>query len=546
MYLRVQRGANVGASFELRPGANTIGRSPNNAIVLADDKVSGFHARVDVAPAGTEATLVDLESTNGTLLNEEPLRAPARLRPGDRIQVGNTTLRFGEGEEGEDESATTEVRVILEDDETILQMPVAWSPEATTQLVPRSAQNIEADELRRLYGLLSALYRVTSVVARSISPEALFANVLEVLFDILPADHGSVLLVGPDGHDLRPVAGHCRSAREQTIRVSETIARDVLTGGRGVLARDATEDERFRRVASIHLYGIRSAMCVPIRSSRQVFGVLYLDTHSVDRRFTERDLELLTAVGSEVGLALENLRLAESSRQAERLAAIGQAVAGLSHYVKNILQSMEAARHLIPAAIAEDNHGELLEAWGTLDRSIELISELALNMLSYSKRPGAHYQACDLNALVRQVIELVRQRASEQGAWLEARLDEAMPQATLDPGALHCALLNLLTNAVDATGRGRVLVETQWVPTARRLEVRVTDSGPGVPPELRQRIFEAFFTTKGSRGTGLGLAVSRKLIEELGGSIAVESAPGHGATFTISLPQEPPAHGPAL
>ena len=86
-----------------------------------------------------------------------------------------------------------------------------------------------------------------------------------------------------------------------------------------------------------------------------------------------------------------------------------------------------------------------------------------------------------------------------------------------------------------------VRIATRWAAGPRRIEIAVSDTGPGIPPDLHQRVFEAFFTTKGSKGTGLGLTVSRKLIEELGGRIAVASVPGHGATFTLSLPTEPAA-----
>ncbi|HPD16549.1 MAG TPA: ATP-binding protein [Planctomycetota bacterium] len=538
MHLRVRRGASAGAVFALRPGTNIIGRSRDCAVALSDDKVSTSHARIEVA--GEAATLIDLGSTNGTLLNEAAVTAPTQLRPGDAIQVGNTTLVYGDRDHQADQHPTTQVRIIVADDKTVLQRPVAWSPEATTQVLPATGQNLEAGELRRLYGILSALYRVTSVVGRSVTLEGLFANVLDVLFDILPADHGSVLLVEPDARALKPVAGQRRNTREQTIRVSETIARDVIATGRGVLTRDAAEDERFRRVASIHLYGIRSALCVPIRSPRQTFGVIYLDTHSVDRSFTERDLELLTAVGSDLGLAVENFQLIRKNLEAERLAAIGQAVAGLSHYIKNILQSMEAARYLIPSAIANQDLAEIGEIWGALDHNIQLISELAINMLSYSRRAGPQYAPCEPNRVVREVATLVAQRAAAQNVALTLALDDAMPTALLDAGALHCALLNLLTNAIDATPGGSVTVTSRWVPAARRIEIAVADNGPGIPPALREKIFEAFYTTKGSKGSGLGLAVSRKVIGELGGRIAVESEAGRGAIFTVALPIEPP------
>jgi len=172
LHLRVQRGSNAGAVFPLRPGANTIGRTAENAIVLPDDKVSSLHARVDVN--GSVCTLSDLDSTNGTLLDDVLLTQPARLRPGASIQMGNTTLVYDEGEMAADRP-TTSIRIIVEDD-TRPQFPVAWTPEETTQLLPPTALGIEAGELRRLYGVLTALYRVTSVINRSTTLDELLAS----------------------------------------------------------------------------------------------------------------------------------------------------------------------------------------------------------------------------------------------------------------------------------------------------------------------------------------------------------------------------------
>jgi len=536
MHLRVQRGPNAGALFALRPGANTIGRSGTSTIALSDDKVSTTHAQIEVDAAG--CALCDLDSTNGTFLNDKPLGEPARLHPGDRIQIGNSELLYDEGEMVA-ERPGGRIRVVVEEDESRPQVAVAWSPEETTQILPPPERDLGASELRHLYAVLAALYRVTSLVSRSGSLDELLENVLGILFDIMPADRGSVLFADGAAKALSPRAARCRSAEDHTIEVSETIVREVTESGRGVLTRDAAADERFRTGDSIQLFGIRSALCAPIRTPRQLFGVIYLDTRSAYRQFTERDLELLTAIGAEVGLSVENFRLVQQNLEAERLAAIGHAVAGLSHYIKNIVQSMEAARFLIETAIRDDDKAALEEAWRALDRNTELIAELVLNMLSYSKKAESRYESASANAIAREVVETLTQRASEQGVSFELCLDEAMPRALLDTVGVRRALLNLLTNAIDATGQGTIRVATRWDPHRRRAQLSVRDQGPGIPPELHGSIFEAFFTTKGAQGTGLGLAVTKKLVEELGGRIEVESAPGQGATFTIALPVHP-------
>jgi len=536
--LRVERGARAGETLALRPGANTIGRGEGSQIVLADDKVSARHARIDVDDEG--CLLADLGSTNGTRLNGKPLVVPTRLEPDDTIELGNTVLVFDDGQSPARRPGKR-VQVVLEVDESRPLLTVAWADRQRREMVPAPAGALEADELRQLYDVLIALYRVTGLVSRSTTLDELLANVLEVVFDILPADRGSVLFATAPQAPLEPRAARCRETGDHTVEVSETIVREVLDSGRGVLTRDAAEDDRFRRADTVHLYGIRSAMCVPIRTPRQFIGVLYLDTRSASHRFTERDLDLLSAIGSEVGLAVENVRLLEQNLEGERLAAAGQAVAGLSHYIKNILQSIEACRVLIDAAIRDDDKPGLEEAWATLNQNTELISELVLNMLSYSRRPEPTYEPCSPNGVAADIAELLTLRAADRGTLLDLELDPDIPMATLDVGALHRAMLNLVNNAIDATGPGTVAIRTRWDRDGDRVEFAVADQGPGIAPERSDDIFQAFYTTKGSGGTGLGLAVSKKLVEELGGSIHVRSTPGQGATFTLSLPIHPPA-----
>ena len=540
-HVLVQSGRSAGAVFPLRPGANPIGRAAGNAMVLDDDKVSATHARIEMGDG--VATLADLDSTNGTRLNGEPVGPPARLQPRDVIQVGNTLLVYDDGDLPA-ESSTRKVHVVFDAAEERPFLTVAWADERPTEPVHADTHRLAPDELRRLYDILAALYRITGLVSRPTTLDGLLANVLDVVFRLLPADSGSVLFVDPADGDLVPRAARCADPKFHTVEVSETICREVVATGRGVLTRDAIDDERFRGGESVQLFGIRSALCVPIRTPRSLYGVLYLDSRSADRSFSPRDLDLLNAVGAEIGLAVENTHLLEQAVQAERLAATGQAIAGLSHYIKNVLQNIEAARVLIDAAIQDDDREGLADSWGVLDQNIELISELVLNMLSFSCEPEPHYQPCNPNGLAAEMADLLGPRAARRGTTICLELDPAMPRGLLDPAAIHRALLNLLNNAVDATGHGTVCLATHYDPDARRVRFAVTDDGPGITPRQRHDIFQAFYTTKGVGGTGLGLAVTRKLIGRLGGSIGVDSAPGRGATFTIDLPLAPPDGSP--
>jgi len=535
--LRVVRGPDLGSTYAIHSGENTIGRAEDNDLVLSDKKVSASHACVSLQ--GASCTIRDLGSTNGVFLGGVLLSGSAVLSPGAMIHLGNTTLVFEE--DGSPTPVPGPLVELVPGGEAEPEFPMAWSPEETTVVLPRSARGLEAEELRRLYGILSAVYRVTSVVSRAASIEELLGGVLEVVFDILPADRGSVLLV-EDGEP-RPVAARSRQPLEEALRVSATVVRTVLASGRGLLVSEAADDERLRGGDSVVRYGIRSVLCAPVRTEREVFGVIYLDTRSPGRRFGERDLELLRAVGNDVGLAVENFRLRQEKVHAERLAAVGEAIAGISHYARNILQGVESARDLVPIALRERNLRELAELWQELDARLDLLADLVLNMLNYSRSGRLERITFCPNTATRQVVQLMVPRAQRHGGAIRLELDEDVQPIHLDKAAFQRALTNVVNNAIDAAPGGQVELATHW--EGRRFIVTVRDRGPGIHPALHEKVFEPFFSTKGARGTGLGLAVSRKLIEEMGGTIALESAPGLGATFIISLPVERTQEWPA-
>jgi signal transduction histidine kinase len=164
-------------------------------------------------------------------------------------------------------------------------------------------------------------------------------------------------------------------------------------------------------------------------------------------------------------------------------------------------------------------------------------------MLSYSKEREPAIEDTDLNQVVRDVLELVKGRATEVGARLETRLDESLPRVPADPEGMHRALLNIVGNALDAVEErknGQVAVAT--LPEADRAWVRiiVLDNGVGIAPAKLADIFKPFVSSKGAKGTGLGLAVSRKILREHGGDILAQSQSGKGSKFILRLPLKSP------
>jgi PAS domain S-box-containing protein len=225
----------------------------------------------------------------------------------------------------------------------------------------------------------------------------------------------------------------------------------------------------------------------------------------------------------------------------EQLAALGMTASNLAHSIKNIQSHLMGATDVIDEALTKGDLEKLRRAWPLLRRSSLRISSLVRDMLSIARGSEISLESVDLNQLIRDILASCAPHAEEAQVTLECDLDESLLATPLDFIRTHEAVLNLVGNAIEAIqwtrGRtGEVHVTTCTDAGSRAIEIRIADNGPGIPPEIRERIFDAFFTTKGSRGSGLGLAVVKKAIEEMGGTVQVESGPGAGSVFTIRLP----------
>lgn len=239
-----------------------------------------------------------------------------------------------------------------------------------------------------------------------------------------------------------------------------------------------------------------------------------------------------------------------------RLAAIGETMATLSHSIKNIMQGLRGGADAIELALQRGDLDRAREGWPVLARNLDRVLALTLNMLAYAKDRPLDLELDQINGTVREVAELLAAACRRKRIRLELDLDPDMPPILMDASAMHQALVNLVTNAVEAAPDrdGIVLIRTRFVPAATlhpldprddldplaalgaRCEISVQDNGPGVPADQRSHLFEPFASTKGQRGTGLGLAVTRKLITQHGGLIVHESPPEGGTRMTLMLP----------
>ena len=243
---------------------------------------------------------------------------------------------------------------------------------------------------------------------------------------------------------------------------------------------------------------------------------------------------------------LENL-IEKKTRQlleAERLAAVGQTVAGLAHAIKNIAAGLTGGGFVLEKGIELNDRQYLVNGWSMLKGNVDRIKRMALDLLNYAKEREPDYQLCDPNEPLRNVFQLMTSRAQEYGVELQLELDHDLPEVWLDPEEIQQCILDLTTNAIDAcadfncsSGIRNVFLYSKssrgWA-----VEYQIIDNGCGMDDETKTRIFQNFFSTKGSGGTGLGLMITKKIIDEHNGIITFESEKGKGTKFIIKLPLE--------
>ncbi len=269
-------------------------------------------------------------------------------------------------------------------------------------------------------------------------------------------------------------------------------------------------------------------------------GITFNEDGTTSRgRFSQDHLMLMVAIGHQAGLAIENTEFYNAKLQAERLAAVGQTIATLSHHIKNILQGIRGGSYLIDMGL-NDKDDAIVRRGGTIvEKNQAKIYNLVMDMLSFSKDREPAPEPTDLNGLISEVVELMQSRAEELGVKLSWQPARDLPEVNLDPDGIHRAILNIVTNAIDAAegvNAARVVVATEWDEAAAMARVVVSDNGVGIGAAEIDSIFQVFASTKGSRGTGLGLSVSQKIVREHGGKIVVTSAVGEGSKFVVELP----------
>jgi signal transduction histidine kinase len=329
--------------------------------------------------------------------------------------------------------------------------------------------------------------------------------------------------------------------RDIRLQLGQGIAGHTAASRDSVIVNDAPNDPRFFPDADTAAqFTTRNLLAVPMLDRGELIGVLELVNKMGGETFSDLDMHVMEMFASLAATAIVNARLIEERLRNERLAIIGQAVTSLSHYTKNIVSGLNSSADLIDMGLDKGNLDALRRSWPVFKRSTKRITHFVQDMLSFSKPRTPLRELFRIEAVLDEACDLFRELFAMKQISLEVDTSGVTGSVYADREALFRCLLNLLTNAADAVPSkgGRIGIRAQT--RAGQLSVVVEDNGPGVPEAIREQIFDPFFSSKGSKGTGLGLAVTRKILREHGGDIRVSGTAGQGAVFTFEIPAKPP------
>lgn len=531
--LYVLQGPDKGRRYDLPTDEQVpLGRA-SDTVPLTDLTVSRRHAMLERRKDGW--ILFDEGSSNGVFVNGVRIVKSAKVNVGDQIRLGSTLMVFGSPSQTVTVAEPGAVVPGLGGRPALTDSSIVQTVSSSEDSIVLAAPEPSAAAMTHFRALLQVANAINSVF----DTDALLNKVLDVVFDQLRADRAFVGLANGDHGKVTPTVVRYRDEEHVgRIAVSQTIIQHVLSKNEGVLSSDATTDQRFSKGKSVHSMSIRSAICVPIKGREKIHGVIHLDTMVANFTYTPDQLRLMTAIGLQTGMAMDNLRLYRENLQRERLAATGETVASLSHSIKNILQGISSGADVIELALKKGSLDNVKTGWRMLSRNLDKVQGLTMNMLAYSKSRTPHLELIHLPHVINEVVELVRPTAHDRKIILLTEIDDSQPPAPVDTDGLHQAILNLVVNAVDAVEpeQGVVTVSSKFDPVANEAVIEVEDNGTGISADQAEKIFLPFYSTKGQRGTGLGLAVTRKIVEEHEGRIQVESELGRGTTFRIRLP----------
>ncbi len=509
--LVVVRGPDRGRAFPLpEREPQLVGRS-TEALDLSDPSISRRHA--ELTPDDGRWTLRDLGSRHGTFVNGARISGAVAVAAGDRVRCGDSEF-------------------LLVDEGAAPTRAVDAGDVPARRIVEARRIHDDRDALRRDGARGGGAETSSTTVSSAVAMELLSCATEPIDGDTLLAEGARLL-----AHHLGCA---CVALRATDGRLDEFVPPSPA-GGRTdapppqaplALVRRAIADGEILAATDGAL-----SLIVPFGTPGGARGAFVLQRTDLSVP-SEREVAAAARAAEVATLALAARGHREAHSSQERLALIGETVASLSHSIKNILQGLRFGADAVDLALHRGELTKAQEGWPVLQRNLDRIHALVLNMLAWAKARPLEPEECDLNGILREIRELLAPAAGRRRVEIVLGLDEALPAAWIDAPAVHQAVTNLVLNAIEAVPErvGLVTILSRHDAGTGEVLVVVRDNGGGIPDSIRPRLFEPFVSSKGQRGTGLGLAVARKIAERHGGRIEVVASSRAGTEIALRLP----------
>jgi signal transduction histidine kinase len=402
---------------------------------------------------------------------------------------------------------------------------------------------------------LKLLVSLSTLISSSLNMEEVLGHALQCVEEFLGAEVSSIFEVDKSTGELffrlaRGVGGE--KIKGLRLKIGEGIAGWVAQTEKPLICDDTLTEPRFCHTFDTRSgFQTKSVLCVPLKAKDQLIGVLEVINKKAGGHFDEADLELLTILGNQIGIALENARLHQRLNerltltmgelktaqqkliQAEKLTALGKLSLGVAHEVRNPVMVIGGFAHrlqkLLPANDrARDMLTIILSEVHKLNRMVREIEE-------FTRLPEPQLRPTPVAELLEQVLMENAPALAKQGVQVKRRIALDLPPVPVDAELLRLAFHHVMENAREAMPHGGVL-EVAVQPTPTHLKITLRDTGVGIAPGDLPHIFDPFFSTK-PQGTGMGLTTVHRIISDHGGEITVTSTPNQGTEISISVPR---------
>lgn len=544
--LILESGERRGESISVTPPRVRLGRAPDNDIVLEDDTITSHHARIDVRR--DRYRVLDLGSRNGTFVNDTRVQIH-ELRDGDVLRLGASRLRFSVLESG--------VRAITGPGLDQREASAILRGYRTTAPPSRDPRTIAA-----AHAHLRMVMDLTDRINAEYDVDAVLRSGLQLFLTALVPDRVVFLCRDRETGKLRRHLSHADGPQP---RIAKEVLRQAVQAGQAIRVTDAHLDDRLTGGLP-DAERPRALLCVPLRGDKEVLGACYADRLGPDRPFGVEHLQLATLIANVLGQRLEHIRLYQEILEVETLKAINREMAETNTKLRELEQfktdmtgmlvhDMKGAvsTTMMSIDMVDQDMGDRLTTLsrrylGTARRNQHKLNEMIMNILQVTRfeegKLTPELSPLHFGELARRFAENMEPYAASAGIRLAVEVPADLTFWS-DPDLVERMILNLVLNAINHSPE-----ETAVTVRARRLgpdgvELAVADEGEGIPPDLHERIFDKFAQAEAREyglktDVGLGLTFCKLAATALGGDIGVDSAVGHGSTFTITLPDRPP------